>query len=186
MVMWDKCLLLYIWEWELLIHTVMWVVIIIGIIIFVMSIINIYMGEDCHQSIPPHHSEDRGYFSSLVIKESNNILSRLKGKLIIMAISMTDTQQAQGVIVFVDKKGSTTDATSVVLTVADTNVATATYDDPTNTVTVVAGNTGVTALTIVAKDSKGIQLPFDDVAIEITAGDAVSGTITFGAPTEQP
>ena len=162
------------------------VVYVLLILIFIMSIINtvnIYLTDCDHHT---HPKESKGYFKDLTIQSGNLISSQLKGKLIIMALSMTDTQQAVGTLSFVDKKGAPTDATSVELTVADTNIATATYDDPNNKITIVAGQPGVTALTIVAKNSQGVQLPFDDVAIEITAGDAVSGTVSFETPTEQP
>lgn len=104
-----------------------------------------------------------------------------------MALSMTDTQQAQGTVAFVDKKGNPTDVPdgNVSITSSDETIATVSYDDPSNTVTVVAGNPGVAALSIKATNKAGEALPFDDVAVEITAGDAASGTITFGTPTEQ-
>lgn len=136
--------------------------------------VNVY---DCRKKKKPKKS----YISQITI---DNI--KITGK--IMALSMTDTQQAAGVVSFVDKKGAPTDVPdgNVTVSTGDSSIATATYDDPSNTVTVVAGNPGVTALTIAAKDKNGNALPFDDVAIEITAGDAVSGSINFGTPTEQP
>jgi len=105
-----------------------------------------------------------------------------------MALSMTDTQQASGTLAFVDKHGHTTDVPdgNVTVTSSDEAVATATYDDPTNIITVKAVAPGVAALTIKATNSKGDDLPFEDVAIEIKSGDATGGTITFGEPTEQP
>lgn len=141
-----------------------------------------------HDSHREHDNKQSGYFSSITISEEKTILLTLKGKLQIMALSMTDTQQAAGVLSFVDKKGNATDVPdgNVTVTSSDTNVASVSYDDPSNTITVVAGVPGVAALTIAATDKNGNALPFDDVAIEITAGDAVSGTISFGAPTEQP
>lgn len=104
-----------------------------------------------------------------------------------MALSMTDTQQASGKLSFVDKKGAPTDVPdgNVSVTSSDENVATVSYDDATNTVTVVAGNPGVAALTIKATNKAGNDLPFDDVAVEVLSGDAASGGIEFGTPTEQ-
>ena len=102
-----------------------------------------------------------------------------------MALTLTDTQKADGVLSFVDKHGHPTDAASVELASSDEAVFTASYDDPTNTVSVVAVGPGVAALSITPKDSKGNILPFEDVAIEVSAGDAVGGTIVFGPPVEQ-
>jgi hypothetical protein len=127
----------------------------------------------------------KAYWSSLTISEGNIIITQIKGKLKIMALSLTDTQKADGVLSFLDVHGHQTDAATVGLASSDTSVFTTSYDDPSNTVSVVAVGPGVAALTITAKDSKGNILPFDDVAIEVTAGDAVSGTIAFGPPTEQ-
>lgn len=123
----------------------------------------------------------KSYISSITI---DNI--KITGK--IMALSMNDGQQAAGTLTFVDKHGHNTDVPdgNVSLSVDDTGVATVSYDDPTNTVTVVAVAPGVTALHVSATNAHGDTLPFDDVAIEITAGDAVSGSIAFGTPTDQP
>jgi uncharacterized protein YjdB len=105
-----------------------------------------------------------------------------------MALSMTDTQQASGVLAFVDKHGHSTDVPdgNVTVTSSDPAVATAEYDDPTNTITVKAVAAGIATLSISAKNAKGDTLPFEDTAIEIKSGDAVGGTVTFGEPTEQP
>jgi hypothetical protein len=145
--------------------------------------------EDCEKHHHGHHhdcEQASGYFEELTISEDSHLITKIKGKLQIMALTMTDTQQASGTIAFVDKKGATTDAASVTITSSDESIATVSYDDPTNTVTVVAGLPGVATLTIDARQADGDELPFDDVAVEITASDAVSGTISFSAPTEQP
>lgn len=132
--------------------------------------------------------KESGYFSELNIYDGKLLLTHLKGKLFIMALSMTDTQQASGTLAFVDKHGHPTDVPdgNVTVSSSDEAVATASYDDPTNTITVKAVAPGVAALTVTAKNSKGDTLPFEDVAIEIKSGDAVGGQITFGEPTEQP
>lgn len=157
---------------------------IIFLLILIMVIINIYEGKSKKHT----HIRRTGHFTKLSYYEGNFLINSIKGKLNIMALSMTDTQQASGVLSFVDKKGSPTDVPdgNVKITSSDESIASVTYDDPTNTVTVVAGKAGVAALTIVATNKAGQQLPFDDVAVEITAGDASTGTITFGEPTEQP
>ena len=139
--------------------------------------------------IPPElEGKDEGYFSEIKITEGNSIISFIKGKLNIMALSLTDTQQASGVLTFKDKKLAIADVPdgNVTLSVADTNVATATYEDATNTVTVVAGQPGVTALTIKATNKAGADIPFDDIAIEVLGGDAVTGGVAFTDPIEQP
>jgi hypothetical protein len=132
--------------------------------------------------------QEPGYFSSLSIFDGKQSLLTLKGKLNIMALSMTDTQQASGTLAFVDKHGHATDVPdgNVTVTSSDEAVATASYDDASNTVTVKAVAPGVAALTVAAKNAAGADLPFEDVAIEIKSGDAVGGTITFGEPTENP
>lgn len=123
------------------------------------------------------------FISEVSIFENKILVNQVKG--IIMALSLKDSQKAEGKLKFIDAKGAETDAASVELKSSDENVATVSYDDPTNTVSVVAGQPGVAALSIVAKNSAGDVLPFDDVAIEVTAGDAKSGSIDFGEPTEQ-
>ncbi len=130
---------------------------------------------------------ESGYFSELNIFDNKQLLTHLKGKLTIMALSMTDTQQASGTLEFVDKHGHKTDVPdgNVNVSTDDEGVATASYDDPSNTITVKAVGPGVAALHIAAKNAKGDDLPFEDVAIEIKSGDAVGGTINFGPPTEQ-
>lgn len=134
------------------------------------------------------HTPSTGFFSTISIFDSKQLLLTLKGKLNIMALSMTDTQQASGTLSFVDKHGHTTDVPdgNVSVSSSDEAVATASYDDPSNTVTVKAVAPGVAALSIKAKNAKGDDLPFEDVAIEIKSGDATSGSISFGEPTEQP
>lgn len=102
-----------------------------------------------------------------------------------MALTLKDTQKATGVIKFVDSKGADTDAASVVATSNNEGAATVSYDDPTNTLTVTAGLPGVAAIHIEAKDSAGNTLPVEDIAVEVTAGEAVGATIEFNPPTEQ-
>ncbi len=110
---------------------------------------------------------------------------KIKGK--IMSLSMKDTQQAKGKLSFTDKKGSPTDVAdgAVTVTSSDESVATVTYDDANNEITVVAGNAGVAALSIKAADTNGNDIAFDDTAIEILPGEASAGTVAFDAPTEQ-
>lgn len=137
---------------------------------------------------PDGGATTEGYFTSLSIFDGKQLLFTLKGKLNIMALSLLDTQQASGVLTFKDKKLAITDVPdgAVTLEVTDTNVATATYEDSTNTVTVVAGQPGVAALKIKATNAAGADIPFEDIAIEVKSGDAASGGVEFGAPTEQP
>lgn len=143
-----------------------------------------YHHDVCHR----HDEKQFGYFKRLSIFDGKQLLLNLKGKLSIMALSMTDTQQASGTLAFVDKHGHTTDVPdgNVTVSSSDDSVATASYDDASNTITVVAKAPGVAALSIVAKNAKGEILPFEDVAVEIKSGDAVGGTITFGEATELP
>lgn len=154
-----------------------------------MVVVNIYENAYCKASSDSHHGNHlEGYFSSLSFYEGNLLLNSITGKLTIMALSLTDTQQASGVLTFKDKKLAVTDVPdgSVTLTSSDENVFTASYADDTNTVTVVAGNPGVAALSIKAKNKAGQDIPFEDIAIEVTSGDAATGGVEFGAPTEQP
>jgi len=153
-----------------------------------MALFNIKIERVIINCEPEKENTGESYLSSLSIYDGKLLLTNLKGKLKIMALSMTDTQQASGTLAFVDKHGHTTDVPdgNVTVTSSDEAVATATYDDPTNTITVKAVAPGVAALTIKATNSKGDDLPFEDVAIEIKSGDATGGTITFGEPTEQP
>lgn len=144
-----------------------------------MPLVAIYNCKCCKKK--KKKTKARGYISEISI---DNI--KIKGE--IMALSMTDTQQASGKLSFVDKHGHDTDVPdgNVTVSSSDTNVATAEYDDPTNMVTVKAVAPGVAALSISATNAKGDVLPFEDVAIEIKSGDAVGGTVSFGEPTEQP
>ncbi len=130
----------------------------------------------------------KSFISRLSIYDGKQFLFSITSKSGFMALSLTDTQQASGVLSFVDKKGAPTDVAdgAVTITSSDPAIAAVTYDDPTNTVTVVAGTPGVATLTIVATNKAGATLPFDDIAVEVLSGDAASGTIAFGAPTEQP
>lgn len=154
-----------------------------ALILILVIVVNVYKDKKKKKC-----KKITGYISSLKVTEGKQLIFSIKGKLNIMALTMTDSQQASGVLTFVDKKGVATDVPdgNVTVTSSDTAVAAVTYDDPTNTVTVVAGVPGVAALTIVATNAAGVVLPFDDVAVEITSGDATSGSIAFGAPTEQP
>lgn len=142
----------------------------------------------CDELSQQEQPKQSGYFSELKMYDGKLLLTHLKGKLNIMALSMTDTQQASGTLAFVDKHGHATDVPdgNVTVSSSDEAVATASYDDPTNTVTVKAVAPGVATLTVAAKNAKGDTLPFEDTAIEIKSGDAVGGSITFGTPTEQP
>lgn len=119
----------------------------------------------------------KGYISAISFFENGVLINSIKGKLNIMGFTLKDTQNASFPLIFVDKKGATSDAASVELQVANAEQGSATYDDPTNTVTFAAGVPGVTALKIIAKDSAGNVLPFDDIAVQVNAGDAVSGSI---------
>jgi hypothetical protein len=153
-----------------------------------MIVVNIYENsckKQCDNS--PQDNQLEGYFSSLSIHEGNSIISFIKGKLKIMALELTNTQQASGVLTFKDKKLAITDVPdgAVTLTSSDKNVFTATYEDSTNTVTVKAVNTGVAALSIKATNKAGNDIPFEDIAIEVKSGDAETGSIEFGTPTEQ-
>lgn len=144
-----------------------------------MALVNVYV-YDCRKK---KCKKQKIYFSYISEISIDNI--KIKGK--IMALSMSDTQQAKGTLAFVDKHGHSTDVPdgNVSVSSSDEGVATASYDDPTNTVTVKAVAPGVAALSVKATNAKGEDLPFEDVAIEIKAGDAVGGSITFGEPTEQ-
>lgn len=128
-----------------------------------------------------------GYFSSLKIYEGQQQLFSITGKLSIMALSLTNSQQASGVLTFKDKKLEITDVPdgSVTVTSSDEDVFTVSYEDSTNTVTVVAGTSGVAALSITATNKAGNTIPFEDIAIEVTSGDAATGGVAFGEPTEQ-
>lgn len=143
--------------------------------------------DDCREN-PPIITDAKSYISKFSLYDGKQFLFSIRGKTNIMALSMTDTQQASGMLAFVDKKGAATDVAdgAVTITSSDPSIAAVTYDDPTNTVTVVAGNPGVATLKVAATNKAGATLPFDDIAIEVLSGDAASGTISFGALTEQP
>lgn len=126
-----------------------------------------------------------GYMYDLRIFENDKLITFIKGKFS-MAITLTDSQQATYQLSFVDKKGKATDAASVVLSLDPAGDTTIAYDDPSNTVTIVAGSPGISTIKTVAKDSKGNVLPFDDEALEVTAGDAISGTRSEPVITDQP
>jgi hypothetical protein len=153
-----------------------------------MIVVNIYEGG-CKKSNHdgPKKPKISGYFSSWSIYEKSLLITTIKGKLNIMALELTNTQQASGVLTFKDKKLAVTDVPdgAVTLTSSDENVFTANYEDSTNTVTVVAVNSGVAALSITATNKAGDNIPFEDIAIEVKSGDAVTGGIEFGTPTEQ-
>lgn len=135
---------------------------------------------------------EKSYLSTLEIFDGKQLLFTVKGK--ISMLKLTDTQQSVGKLEFVDGKGKFTDVPdgNVVVLVKGTGdtpgeeVASADYDDAKNEVTVKAVGPGVAALSIKAKNKAGEDLPFDDIAIEVTAGDAKSGRVVFGEPTEQP
>lgn len=132
--------------------------------------------------------ETEGYFSSIKITDGDLLITSIKGELNIMALELTNTQQASGVLTFKDKKLAITDVPDGNVTVAssDENVFTVGYEDPTNTVTVKAVNTGVASLKITAKNKAGVDLLFEDIAVEVKSGDAVTGGVAFGEPIEQP
>lgn len=136
------------------------------------------------------HHKPYGFISAISIGEQPtsgiifHITTKIKGK--IMAISIKDTQQGVATLSFKDKKGADTDASSVTVTSSDESVATVSYDDPTNALTVVAGNPGVAELTIDAKDSAGNAVEFPATAIEVLPGEATAGTIGEFVVTEQP
>lgn len=141
------------------------------------------------RQVPGQTEDDTiGYFSEIKVYENKQLLYYLTGKFNLMALSLTDTQQASGVLTFKDKKLAVTDVPdgAVTLTSSDESVFTATYEDATNTVTVVAGNPGVAALSIKATNKAGTDIPFEDIAIEVKSGDAQTGGVDFGEPTEQP
>ncbi len=105
-----------------------------------------------------------------------------------MEILIHDNQFVEGVIAFADSKEQPTDVAdgAVELIVADGTLATATYDDPTNTVRVSAvGPIGVTSLQIKATNQAGEDLPFDLISINITGGIAKTSSIKFGEPQDQ-
>lgn len=157
----------------LLINTALAIVILYLLIKLVRSIKN-----------PPQDEEGvTGYSKDLFIYEENKLITSKKGKF--MAISMTDSQQASYTLAFVDKKGKTTDAASVELSIEPADQGTISYDDPTNTVTIVSNNPGVATIKTVPKDKNGNVLPFADEALEVTAGDAVSGSRSDVVITEQ-
>ena len=154
-----------------------------------MVVVNIYEKsccKDCGQD--QNTNETEGFFSSLSIYEGNFLINSITGKIKIMALSLTDTQQASGVLTFKDKKLAVTDVPdgAVTLTSSDENVFTASYEDSTNTVTVVAGQPGVAALSIKATNKAGQDIPFEDIAIEVKSGDAQTGSVEFTEPVEQP
>jgi hypothetical protein len=163
-------------------------IIIILLIVLIMVVVNIYENS-CKKQCDNYRQDNQveGYFSSLSIYEGNFLINSIKGKLKIMALELTNTQQASGVLTFKDKKLAVTDVPdgAVTLTSSDENVFTASYEDATNTVTVKAVNTGVAALTITATNKAGNNIPFEDIAIEVKSGDAETGSVEFGTPTEQ-
>lgn len=157
------------------------ILLIVNTILLAVVVINIY--EKKHKQ----KGKQSGFISDLKVYEGKTILFTIKGKLNIMALTLTDTQQASGVLTFKDKKLAITDVPDGAVTVAssDTNVFTTSYEDSTNTVTVVAGQPGVAALSITATNQSGAAIPFDDIAIEVKGSDAATGGVEFGAPTEQ-
>jgi hypothetical protein len=149
-------------------------------ILLIMVVVNIY------ENGRKPKGKASGYISSFSLYENGFLLFTIKGKLNLMAISMTDTQIATYTLAFVDKKNKPSDAASVELSLDNPDQGTITYDDPTNTVTITAGDPGVATIKTVAKNSAGEVLPFEDEALEIRAGDAVGGTRSDVVITEQP
>lgn len=133
------------------------------------------------------------YFSDFFLYDGQQLLFNIQGKLKFKKMRLKDTQQVVGTLSFVDKKGKPTDVPDGHVSVNIVNagdaepgaIATASYEDEGNKVTVKAVGPGVAALVIAVTNAAGENLPFEDVAIEVTAGDAVSGTVVFGEPTEQ-
>lgn len=154
----------------------------------IVLVLLIKIVKDNPATPPPQEGTDEGYFSSWIVTEGNLLITSIKGKLNLMAVSMTDTQQASGVLTFKDKKLAVTDVPdgAVTLESTDENVFTASYEDSTNTVTVKANQPGVAALKIKAKNKAGNDIPFEDSAVEVTSGDAATGGVDFGTPVEQP
>lgn len=139
---------------------------------------------------PPPVANQKSFISEAdfwqaISVNSFNHLIKVKGK--IMAVTLKDSQKVTGTLSFVDAKGAPTDVAdgSVSVTSSDEAIATVSYDDANNKIEVVAGNPGVAAISIKATNQQGAELPFDDVAVEVTSGDAVSGTVTFDTPTNQ-
>jgi len=97
---------------------------------------------------------------------------------------MKDTEKAPITVTAEDAKGQVTaSVTDVTFTSADPTIATITTD-PDGTVWVVAGNPGSTVITADWPDSPGGDLQ-GTLAVDVTAGDATSLTITTGAPVAQ-
>lgn len=141
----------------------------------------------CRKRKPKPKPKPSGYISEVSIsnKGFSFITNTIKGK--IMALALTDNQQAVGTLTFKDKKGATTDVAdgAVTVTSSDDAVFTATYDDDSNGVTVVATGIGVASLTIKATNQKGDDIPFEDTAVEVKSDVASQGAVTFAEPTEQ-
>lgn len=152
-----------------------------------ITIKKLVIKADCLEIEKPPARES-GYFSNLSIFDGKQLLFTVKGKLNIMALELTNTQQASGVLTFKDKKLEITDVPDGAATVtsSDENVFTTSYEDATNTVTVIAVHSGVAALSIKATNKAGQDIPFEDIAIEVKSGDAVTGGVAFAEPTEQP
>lgn len=131
--------------------------------------------------------ETEGYFSSIEIRDEKFLITSIKGKINLMSVTLTTSQQASGVLKFKDKKLAITDVPdgAVQLTVSDEGIATASYEDATNTVSVKPVAPGVATLSIKATNKAGKDIPFEDIAVEVTSGDAETGSIDF-VVTEQP
>lgn len=100
---------------------------------------------------------------------------------VLVAITLTDTQQTDLTVQPVDSKGAPTDDPSLVWSVDDDTVASLVVDpsDPKH-VTVVAGNPGVATVTVSDGTITGAE------AFTVTAGATAALNIVPGAVTEQP
>lgn len=138
--------------------------------------------------IDHNKGNDEIYFSTFEIREGNFLITSITGKFNLMAFKITDSQQISGVLTFKDKKLKVTDVPDGAVTVqsTDENVFTVGYEDATNTITAKGVGPGVAALKITAKNASGNDIPFEDIAGEVTSGDAATGGVEFGEPSEQP
>jgi len=75
----------------------------------------------CDEPCEREQSKEIGYFSSLKVFDGDILLTHIKGQLNIMALSLTDTQQASGVLTFKDKKLAITDVPDGAVTVTSSD-----------------------------------------------------------------
>lgn len=138
---------------------------------------------DCKHKRKPKKEVDQLSFTF----ELNNYKLKFKGK--IMALSMTDTQQAVATIKLLDKKGYETPVSDGMLVVSVDDESIATVELVGGELTVKAVAPGVaTGLLEIDPDNNDSTLDDDfsqEFAIEILPGQGVSASIVFGAPTEQ-